>query len=147
MSLKDKLMEDLKFAMKNKEQLRKSVITMVRAAIKQFEVDNRIEIDDDKIIEIISKQVKQKRDAIVEFEKGNRQDLVEEARAEIDILMDYLPKQLTDQEIKEIVLETISEVKAEGPKDIGKVMGAIMPKIKGKADGKIVSKLVKESLS
>lgn len=147
MSLKDKLMEDLKAAMKSKEKLKKSVITMVRAAIKQYEVDNRKNMDDDQIIEIISKQVKQKKDAIVEFEKGQRQDLVDEAKKEIDILMDYLPEQLTESEIRTIVEETINEVSAQGPKDMGKVMGAIIPKVKGKADGKIVSKLVKEHLS
>jgi uncharacterized protein YqeY len=147
MYLKDKLMVDLKSAMKNKEKLRKSVITMVRAAIKQYEVDNRTEIDDEKIVEIMSKQVKQKKDAIIDFQKGNRQDLVDEANNEIEVLLEYLPKQLTEDEIKRIVDETISDVNASGPKDMGKVMGAIMPKVKGRADGKIISRLVKESLS
>ncbi len=147
MSLKDKLMEELKAAMKNKDKLRKSVIIMVRAAIKQYEIDNRSDMDDNQIIEIISKQVKQKKDAIFEFEKGNRQDLVDEAKNEIDILMDYLPEQLSEEEIQNIVDETIKEVSPQGPKDMGKVMGALMPKITGKADGKIVSKLVKDSLS
>ena len=146
MSLKDKLMQDLKAAMKEKDKIRKSVITMVRASIKQYEVDNRIEIKDEEILELISKQLKQRRDAIPEFEKGNRQDLIEEYQKEIEILLDYLPKQLTEDEITEIVKETIKELGVEGPKYMGKVMGALMPKVKGKADGKLVSKVVKELL-
>ncbi len=146
MSLKDKFMQDLKVAMKEKDKIKKSVITLIRASIKQFEVDNRTDIDEEGIMEIISKQLKQRRDAIVEFEKGNRQDLVEEAQKEIDVLLGYLPKQLTEEEIREIVKATIEELGAQGPKAMGKVMGALMPKFKGKADGKLVSKAVKELL-
>jgi len=147
MSLKEKLADDFKAALKNKDNIRKSVITMIRAAIKQYEVDNKVEIDDDKIIEIISKQVKQKRDAIVEFNKGNRQDLVDETNNEIQILMEYLPKQLTEEEVREIVNESINKLNAQGPKDMGKVMQDVMPKVKGKADGKLVSSIVKELLN
>lgn len=147
MDLKDKLMQDLKSAMKNKEKVRKSVITMVRASIKQFEVDNRAEIDDNEITNIVAKQVKQRKDAMEEFIKGNRQDLADEAKEEIAILLEYLPKQLSEEEIRDIVKETISEIGANGPKDMGKVMSEVMPKLKGKADGKLVSKIVKESLS
>ena len=146
MSLKDKLMQDLKAAMKEKDKIKKSVITLIRSSVKQYEVDNRSELDDEGVLEIISKQLKQRRDAIEEFEKGNRQDLVEEAQKEAEILLSYLPKQLTEEEIREIVKATIEELGAEGPKAMGKVMGALMPKVKGKADGKIVSKVVKELL-
>ncbi|MDK2918298.1 MAG: uncharacterized protein PWQ37_1031 [Candidatus Petromonas sp.] len=147
MSLKDKLMQDLKTAMKEKNKIKKSVITMIRAAIKQYEVDNRTEINDDGVIEIIAKQLKQKKDAIEEFKKGDRQDLVDETEKEIEILLQYLPKQLSEDEIRVIVKETIEKHNASSPKDMGKVMGALMPKMKGKADGKLVSKIVKELLS
>lgn len=146
MSLKERLMNDLKDAMKEKKQLRKSVITMLRAAIKQVEVDNRIELDDEDIINIMSKQVKQKRDAIEEFAKGNREDLVKEAKEEIEILMEYLPHQLTENEITQIVSQVIHEVGANSPKDMGKVMSALQPRVKGRVDGKLVNKIVKQFL-
>lgn len=146
MSLKDKLMQDLKSAMKNKDKVKKSVITLIRSDIKQYEVDSRNEIDDKGIIEIIAKQLKQRKDALEEFQKGNRQDLVDEAKKEIKVLLTYLPKQLTEDEIREIVKDTIDELGVQGPKEMGKVMGALMPKLKGKADGKLVSKIVKELL-
>ena len=135
MSIQDKLMDDLKTSMKTKNKLRKNVITMIRAAVKQKEVDERIELSDDDVIEIIAKQVKQNRDSIAEFQKGDRQDLVELTEAEIDILFEYLPKQLTEDELDKIVKATIEEVDAKTFKDMGKVMGSILPKVKGKADG------------
>ncbi|MBB6217930.1 hypothetical protein HNQ80_004066 [Anaerosolibacter carboniphilus] len=146
MSLKEKLMDDLKIAMKEKDQLRKSVITMIRASIKQYEVDKRAELDDEGILDIMTKQVKQKRDAIEEFAKGNRQDLVDEAKAEIDVLMEYLPQQLTEEEMKQIVSEVVREVGATTAKDMGKVMSALMPRVKGRADGKILNQVVKQFL-
>ncbi|AFS78827.1 GatB/YqeY domain-containing protein [Gottschalkia acidurici 9a] len=146
MSIKEKLMDDLKTSMKAKDKLRKDVITMVRASVKQKEVDERVELTDDDVIEIISKQVKQKRDVIDEFKKGNRQDLVELTEKEIEILLEYLPEQLTEDELEEIVKTAIEEVKAETIKDMGKVMGNILPKIKGKADGSSVNKLVRQYL-
>ncbi|SHJ79283.1 GatB/YqeY domain-containing protein [Paramaledivibacter caminithermalis] len=146
MSLKDKLMQDLKSAMKEKNKIKKSVITLIRSAIKQYEVDNRTEINDEGIIELIAKQLKQRKDALEEFKKGNRLDLVEEAKKEIEILLSYLPKQLSEEEVRTIVKETIEELGVQGPKEMGKVMGVLMPKLKGKADGKLVSKIVKELL-
>ncbi|AOT68526.1 GatB/YqeY domain-containing protein [Geosporobacter ferrireducens] len=146
MSLKEKLMEDLKIAMKEKDQLKKSVITMVRASIKQYEVDHRVELDDDSVLEIMSKQVKQKKDAIEEFAKGGREDLVNEAKAEIEVLLTYLPKQLTEDEISEIVVQVLNETGASTAKDMGKVMAALMPKVKGRADGKLVNQVVKKHL-
>lgn len=146
MTLKEQLMADLKDAMKSKDKMKKSVITMIRASIKQFEVDNRAELSDEQILDIMFKQVKQKRDAIVEFEKGDRADLVDEAKAEIEVLMNYLPKQLTEDEIRVLVKEAVEAVGATSPKDMGKLMGALMPKIKGKADGKVVNKIVREYL-
>lgn len=146
MSLKEKLMEDLKASMKNKDTVRKNTITMVRAAIKQTEVDHRVELEDEQIIEIISKQLKEKKNAIEDFKKGDRQDLVDLTEKEMDILLEYLPRQLTEEEIKKIVATTVDEVDAKSMKDIGMVMKSVMPKVKGRADGNTVNKIVREIL-
>lgn len=146
MSLKAKLQEDLKLAMKNKDTVKKSVVTLIRAAIKQQEVDTRVELDDDAIIDVITKQLKQRRDAMTEFAKASRDDLVQEAEAEIEVLMEYLPQQLSKEELNEIVKETISEVGATSMKDMKKIMTSIMPKVKGRADGKLINELVKKNL-
>jgi uncharacterized protein YqeY len=146
MSLKEVLQQDLKTAMKEKDSIRKSVITMIRAAILQVEKDKKIELDDEGVIEVIAKGVKQRKDSIPEFEKGNRLDLVENIQKEIDILMAYLPQQLSEDEVSKIVAETIVEVGAQSAKDMGKVMSALMPKVKGRADGKLVNMIVKQQL-
>ncbi len=147
MSMKDQLMSDLKEAMKAKDVIRKSTITMLRAQIKQFEVDNRADITEEQITDIIAKQVKQKNAAIDEFEKAERTDLVDEAKREIEVLMAYLPEQMTEDEIRALVQESIAEVGASAMKDMGKVMGVLAPKTKGKADNKFVSQVVRELLS
>lgn len=146
MNLEKKLMEDLKTSMKKKDTIRKNTITMVRAAVKQIQVDERREVSDEEIIEIISKQLKEKRLAIEDFKKGNRDDLVDLTNKEINILLDYLPKQLTEVEVEEVVEDSIKEVGASSMKDIGLVMKTVMPKVKGRTDGNIVSKIVKEKL-
>lgn len=146
MALKEKLIEDLKSSMKNKDTIRKNTITMIRAAIKQKEVDERIQLDDDGIIEIISKQLKEKKNVIEDFKRGQRQDLVEQTEKEMEILLEYLPKQLSEEDIRRIVMETVKEVNASSIKDIGLVMKSVMPKLKGKADGSTVNKIVKEIL-
>ncbi len=147
MSLKDVLMDDLKVAMRDKDKLRKSTITMLRAAIKQIEVDERIELDDAAVIDIIAKQIKQKNNAIEEFRKGERQDLVDMTQEEIKILMTYMPEQLSEEAISVIVQEAIAKTGASTMKDMGKVMGIVTEATKGKADGKIVADLVKKALS
>lgn len=147
MSMKDQLMSDLKEAMKAKDTVRKSTITMLRSQIKQFEVDNRADITEEQIIDIIAKQVKQKNAAIEEFEKAERIDLVDEAKEEIRVLMAYLPEQMTEEEIRALVAQVIAEVGAASQKDMGKVMGALSPKTKGKADNKLVSQVVRELLN
>jgi uncharacterized protein len=147
MSLESRLMEDLKTSMKSKDTIRKNTITMVRAAIKQKEVDERKKVSDEEVIEIISKQLKEKRNVINEFRKGNREDLVELTEKEIEILIPYLPKQLSEEEVEEIVKNAIKEVNATSMKDIGLVMKTVMPKVKGKTDGNIVSKMVKQNLN
>ena len=146
MSLKEKLQEDLKSSMKNKDTIRKSVVTLIRAAIKQYEVDNRVELADDAIIDIISKQLKQRKDTLAEFEKANRDDLVEETKSEIQVLEGYLPQQLSEEELEKIVIETIAEVGATSMKDMGKIMATIKPKTAGRADGRKINELVKKNL-
>lgn len=147
MSLKDKLMEEFKSSMRNKDTIRKNTVTMVRAAIKQREVDERIELGDEGVLEIISKQLKEKKMAIEEFRKGNRQDLVELTEAEMSILLEYLPKQLTEEEVEQIVRETIDEIGATSLKEIGIIMKAVMPKVKGKADGNMINQAVRKILN
>ncbi|WZL77615.1 GatB/YqeY domain-containing protein [Eubacteriales bacterium mix99] len=146
MSLKDRLLEDMKSAMKEKDTIRKSTITMVRASILQKEKDEKVKLDDAGVVGIIAKEVKQRRDSIPEFERGNRPDLVDKLNTEINILMEYLPQQLTEKEIEKIVVQTISEVGATGMKDMGKVMGALMPRLKGRADGKLINGIVRKHL-
>ena len=139
-------MDDLKSAMKEKDTVKKSTVTMLRAAIKQREVDERVELSDDNIIDIISKQIKQKKGAIEEFKKADRQDLVDEAEKEIEILSCYMPEQLSADELKKIVEATVTELGATTMKDMGKVMSKVKETTKGKADGKIISDMVKEVL-
>ncbi|QUH21055.1 GatB/YqeY domain-containing protein [Alkaliphilus sp. B6464] len=146
MSLKERLADELKNAMKNKNQLRKNVITMIRADIKQIEVDKRVELTDEEVIEIISKQAKQRRDSIEEFEKGGRADLVEQAAQEVDVLMEYLPEQLSEEEIETIIKEVIADTGATSMKDMGKIMATAMPKLKGRTDGKVVNQIVRKIL-
>ncbi|MCI5629323.1 MAG: GatB/YqeY domain-containing protein [Clostridiales bacterium] len=146
MSLKQKLQEDLKSSMKNKDAIKKSVITLIRSSIKQYEVDNRVELQDDEIVDLIAKQLKQTRDSREEFAKAGRDDLVSKAEAEIEVLKEYLPQQLSEEELNEIVISTISEVGATSMKDMKKIMTSIMPKVKGRADGKLINELVKKNL-
>ena len=146
MSLKEKLQEDLKSSMKNKDTIRKSVITLVRAAIKQIEVDQRVELDDVAVMDIISKQLKQRNDSLAEFEKAGREDLIEETKSEIQVLKEYLPQQLSEEELEKIVIETIAEVGAISMKDMGKIMAIIKPKTAGRADGRKINELVKKNV-
>ncbi|AFM01930.1 MULTISPECIES: GatB/YqeY domain-containing protein [Desulfitobacterium] len=148
MSLKDRLVEDMKVAMKAKEEgkVRLSVIRMTRAAIKNAEIDKQVEFNDDQVIEVLAKEVKMRRDSIEEFSKANRPDTVKALEEEISVLMEYLPQQLSEGEIRQLAQETIAEVGAQGPKDLGKVMGKITPKTKGRADGKLVNQIVRELL-
>lgn len=147
MTLKERLMDDLKSAMRNKEKRRKDTITMLRAAIKQREVDERIELADDEILALVGKQVKQKRESIKDFQKAERVDLVEQAQEEIEILMAYLPEQLTEEEIDALVQEAIDQTGATSMRDMGRIMGIVMPKVKGKADGSLISQSAKKLLN
>ena len=153
--LKEKLMEDLKKSMKEKNEIRKNTVQMIRAAILQIEKDKGIAVDDEKIIEIIAKEVKGKKDALSDFEKAGREDLINqtneeiaisEVKEEIAILEEYLPKQLTKEEIKEIVSEVIEEIGATSIKDMGVVMKEAKAKIGASADGKSINEVVREIL-
>ena len=146
MTLKDRLTDDLKETMKNKEQVRKSVVTLIRAGIKQCEVDTRQELTDEDIISLISKQLKQRKDALVDFEKANRTDLIEQTNQEIAILENYLPEQLDDVELKEIITKVVEEVGATSMKDMGKVMAKTISLVQGRADGKRINAMVKQIL-
>lgn len=148
MSLKEQLQNDWKAALKSKESFKASVLNMAKAAILNEEKNNKgSNLTDEDIIYIISKEVKMRRDAIVEFEKGNRQDLVDSTNSEIEILLEYLPQQLTENEILEIVTNAVKELDAKDMKDMGKVMAVVNPKTKGRADGKLVSQIVKNCLT
>lgn len=149
MSLKERLNADFKEAMKNRETVRKDTISFVRAAIKQFEVDNREEIDDAGVAAILAKQVKMRKDALADFEKAGRTDLVDAYNAEIQVLQEYMPKQLSTGEIAEVVKAAAAEAGIEagsGKASMGRLMGAVMPKVKGIADGNDVKKVVMEFL-
>jgi uncharacterized protein YqeY len=149
MSIKERLNEDMKQAMKDKEagKLRLSVIRMVRASIKNVEIDRKKELNDEETLDVLAKEVKMRRDSLEEFKKGNRPDLVAGLEQEIDILMGYLPQQLSDEEVRALVAEAVALTGAAGPKDMGKVMSALMPKVKGRADGKTVNAMVKDALN
>lgn len=147
MALKEKLMEDFKDAMKSKDEVKKNTINLARAAIKQVEVDTRTELKDEDILPIIAKQVKMRKDALADFEKGGRTDLIEAYKKEIEILEVYLPAQLTEDEIRVVVESTAKELGIDGGKqNMGKLMGPVMAKVKGQADGGAVKKVVMEFL-
>ncbi|MDQ1912929.1 GatB/YqeY domain-containing protein [Paenibacillus sp. GD4] len=147
MSLSDRLNEDMKLAMKSQDKFKLSVIRMVRAAIKNVEIDQRRTLDEEEVLDILNREIKQRRDSLQEFEKAGRDDLAHDLKAEIAVLMDYMPQQLTEEEVKAIVQQTIQEVGASSKADMGKVMGALMPKVKGRADGKLVNGFVSQFLS
>lgn len=145
--LKEKLLEDLKNSMKEKNVIRKNVIQMVRAAILQVEKDKGIEVDDNKILEIIAKEVKTRNDSLADFEKGGREDLVNQAKEEIAILTEYLPKQLTKEELKVKIEKIIEEIGATSMKDMGVVMKEAKMQIGAAADGRAINEVVKELLA
>ena len=146
MLLKERLIKDLKEAMKSRNQVWKNVITLIRSDINQIEIDKRIKLQEKDIIDIISRQMKQIKDALEEFEKAEREDLIKQTKEEIQYLLEYLPEQLSKEELSHIVRETIAEIGANSMKDMGKVMAATLPKIKGRADGKTVNQIVRQQL-
>lgn len=145
--LKEKLLEDMKVSMRDKNIIRKNVIQMVRAAILQVEKDKQIELSDDQILEIIAKESKKRKDSLADYEKSEREDLINEINEEIEILSEYLPKPLEKEEIEKIVEEIITSVGASSMKDMGIVMKEAKAKIGPAADGKTINEIVKAKLS
>lgn len=148
MSLNERLNEEMKAAMKAGPtgKTRLDTIRFLKSALKNVEIDKKAPLTDDEILGVIAKQVKQLRDSIEEFQKGGRQDLVDKAQAEIAVLSDFLPQQMSEAEVRELASQIIAEVGAQGPKDMGKVMGPMVARTKGRADGKLVNQVVKELL-
>ncbi|MCL5256247.1 MAG: GatB/YqeY domain-containing protein [Chloroflexi bacterium] len=139
-------MEDLKQAMREGDEQRRSVLRLARAAIKNAEIAQGRQLDDEGVLAVLAKEAKQRRESIEEYRKAHREDLANAEQAELGILLSYLPQQLTPEELREIVKRTIDEVGATGSKDIGKVMPAVMARVKGRADGRVVNPLVREEL-
>lgn len=146
MNLSERLNEDMKQAMKSQDKFKLSTIRMVRATMKNLEIDLKRTLNDNEVLDILSREIKQRKDALQEFEKAGRDDLAEKVKAEAEILAEYLPEQLSEEEIKVIVQQTIQETGASSKADIGKVMSALMPKVKGRADGKLVNQAVQQLL-
>ena len=147
MTLSEKINEDLKEAMKNKDNFKLGVIRMIKGAMQLAKKSPREELTDDDVIDVLSKQVKMRKEAIEQFEKAGRNDLVEQNKKEIEILSSYMPEALSDEEINKIFDEIFDEVKPTSSKDMGLIMKTVTPLVKGKADMSLVSKLIKERLS
>jgi uncharacterized protein YqeY len=147
MTLKEKLSEDMKAAMRAKESEKLAAIRLINAAIKQREVDERIELGDDQVLSVIEKMIKQRKDSITQFEAGGRQDLADKEKAEIVVLAAYMPAQMSDAEVQAEVAAAVAQSGASGPQDMGKVMAILKPKLAGRADMTAVSGLVKAALA
>ena len=148
MSLLERLNNDMKQAMKNKEKDKLSVIRMVKASLQNEAIKlGKNELSEEEELTILSREVKQRKDSLHEFDKAGREDLVDKVRTELTFVELYLPKQLSEEELTEIVKDAISDIGAKSKADMGKVMAALMPKVKGKADGSLVNKLVQQHLS
>ncbi len=147
MSLKAKISEDMKAAMRAKESEKLATIRLINAAIKQKEVDERIELSDEQVLAVIEKMIKQRKDSITQFEAGGRQDLADIEKAEMVVLSAYMPAQMSEAEVQAEVAAAVAQVGAAGPQDMGKVMGVLKPKLAGRADMTAVSAQVKAALS
>ncbi len=147
MSLLERLNSDIKQAMKNKEKDKLSVIRMIKSSIQNEAIKTGNELSEDEELTVLSREVKQRKDSLHEFDKAGREDLVEKIRTELQYVELYMPKQLSEEEVSEIVKQAISETGASSKAEMGKVMAVIMPKVKGKADGSLVNKLVQQHLS
>lgn len=143
----EKLEKDMIDSLKNKEKERLTVVREIKAAMKQAQIDQKKEINEELLIEVVSKAIKTRKESIKEFEKGARQDLIDKTNFEIDVLNEYLPEQLSEEEIRKIIDETFEKVNPTSMKDMGKIMGAVTPLLKGKADMGEVSSIIKEKLN
>lgn len=146
MSLSDRLNEDMKQAMKSQDKFKLSVIRMVRSTIKNSEIDLKRSLDDNEVLDVLTREIKQRKDSLQEFTKAGRDDLAENLKAELVILAEYMPQQLSEEEVKAIVTQTIQQIGASSKADMGKVMTALMPQVKGRADGKLLNQLVQQLL-
>ncbi|MFD2618265.1 GatB/YqeY domain-containing protein [Terrilactibacillus laevilacticus] len=146
MSLLDRLNQDLKQAMRDRDKVKLSVIRMIKTSITNESIKHGKELSDDDVLTVLSRELKQRKDSLQEFENAGRQDLIEGVQKEIEVVNLYMPEQLSKDDLQSIIDETISEVGAVSKSDMGKVMSALMPKVKGKADGKLVSSLVQSRL-
>lgn len=147
MSLLERLNEDMKQAMRNKEKEKLTVIRMIKASLQNEAIKLGVDLNEEQELTVLSREVKQRKDSLHEFEKAGREDLVEKIRTELQYVELYMPKQFSEDEVSKIVAETIAETGASSKADMGKVMAAIMPKVKGKADGSLINKLVQQHLS
>jgi len=145
--LKEKLLEDMKVSMREKNNVRKNVIQMVRAAVLQVEKDKQVELNDDQIIEVIAKESKKRKDSLPDYEKSGREDLILQVKEEIEILAEYLPKPLSREELEKIIEEVISETGATSIKEMGIVMKNVKEKVGPAADGKTINEIVKSKLA
>ena len=145
--MKEQIMNDLKTAMKNQDKELLNVIRMVKGAIQLEEINLKRELNDEEVVTVISRQIKTRKESIIEFEKAGRTDLVTQTQSEIEVLNKYMPEQLSEEEIIKVIDEAFNALKPEKPSDMGKLMGFVTPKLKGKADMSFVSKTIKEKLA
>lgn len=145
--MKAKLNQDLKEALKAKDEAKLRTVRMLLAAIKNFEVEKMGPATDEEIFQIMSKEIKKRQEAIEMYEKGGRPDLAQAEKQEVEVIQSYMPNQLSEEEIRELARKVISEMNLKSPKDVGTAMKVIMPQVKGRADGKLVNKIVSELLS
>ena len=145
--LKEQLLEDFKNAMKEKDEIRKNTVMMIRSAILQIEKDTQKEVSENEIIEIIAKEMKKRKETLADIEASGRTDLIANVNREIEVIKAYLPEELSKEEIEKIVVETIAEVGAQTIRDMGKVMQAVKPKTAGRADNKLINEIVKAKLA
>ena len=146
MTMKTRLEDDLKQAMRSRDTARRDVIRYLRSEIRNQEIKVQEDLDDDGVVQVLSRQAQQRRDSIEAFTEANRTDLVEKEQAELEIILEYMPQQMTSDEIASLVQEVVAEVGASGPGDMGKVMSQIMPLVRGRAEGREVSSIVMETL-
>ena len=145
--MRERILNDLVSAMKNKDKETLTVLRMVKGAIQLEEINKKQELNDEDVIAVLSKQIKTRKESIVEFEKAGRNDLVTQTQSEIDILSKYMPEQLSEEDVLKVIDEAFDTLKPEKPSDMGKLMGFVTPKLKGKADMSFVSKTIKEKLA
>ena len=145
--MRERILNDLVSAMKNKDKETLSVLRMVKGAIQLEEINKKQELNDEDVIAVLSKQIKTRKESIIEFEKAGRTDLIEQTNKEIEILNKYMPEQLSEEEVLKVIDDAFNELKPEKPSDMGKLMGFLTPKLKGKADMSFVSKTIKEKLA